>query len=240
MKKTTNILLSLLAAGLMLTSCEDKQDLKVAAPLDNHDHQSGTVWETTDPSVIKAIDDEISKNQAGGRVAAVQVYRGFRIETNAQTPADILALIKGEIDQMYISGLKSSTLTKMDDVSSIYIAPTGTRGLYYSNGRVVINDYATYRSVKRSTSGVVPHELTHYYHDRHLPSGFNNATVTSNYNNAVSTGIYPSSAYVMRNRFEYLATSAEAYFSGTSRDPFDRATVTRKDPRNASFISTNF
>jgi hypothetical protein len=238
MKKTIKLVALLFVAGIFAVSCNNESNAveetstQAVSAIDN--------WETTNPTVIASINAEIELKAKTGKLAAAQVYRNFRLETDSQTPADVIALIKSEIDQMYTSGLKTTTLAKMDDVTSIYLASSASRGLYYSNGRVVINDYATYRSVKQSVSGVVPHELTHYYHDRFISGGFNNSTVISSYNSAKSRRIYPSSAYVLSNNVEYLGTSAEAYFAGTSRDPYNRATVTQKDPQLTAFINANF
>ncbi len=238
MKKTTKLVSTLFVLGILAVSCNDEASLpeKVEA----QELAQSKDWETTDPIVIAAIDAEIALKNKTGKAAAVQLYRNFRLETDAQTPADVIALIKKEIDQMYSSGIKTTTLSKMDDVVSIYLASSASRGLYYSNSRVVINDYATYRSVKQSVSGVVPHELTHYYHDRYLSGGLNNTSVSTLYNSARTRRIYPSSAYVLSNKVEYLGTSVEAYFAGTNRDPYNRANVIQKDPQLSAFINTNF
>jgi hypothetical protein len=238
MKKTIKLMAGLLVTAVFAVSCNNESNpteetnTQAVSGIDN--------WETTNPEIIASINAEIELKRKTGKTAAVQLYRNFRLETDSQTPADVIALIKGEIDQMYSSGLKTTTLAKMDDVTSIYLASSASRGLYYSNSRVVINDYATYRSVKQSVSGVVPHELTHYYHDRFISGGFNNSAVIAAYNSAKSRRIYPSTAYVLSNNVEYLGTSAEAFFAGTSRDPYNRATVTQKDPQLTAFINANF
>jgi hypothetical protein len=240
MKKTIKLLSVVFAMGIFMTSCEkDVEQVGTATP----EPAAQTItddWETTDPTVINSINNKIEENLKSGKLST-QVYRNFRLQVDGRTPQDIIALIKKEIDQMYVSGLKTSTLSKMDDVRAIYLANTGEDvGLYYYNSLVVINDYATFRRVKQSASGVVPHELTHYYHDRFISGGFGNSTVRSLHASAKSRRAYPASAYVLRNSAEYLATSAEAYFSGTSRDPYNRATVGQKDPNLRNFISTNF
>ena len=238
MKKTIKLVAVLFFAGFFAVSCNNESDSE--KKIDEQAVSLVENWETTNPEIIASINAEIELKKVTGKMAAVQLYRNFRLETDSQTPADVIALIKSEIDQMYTSGLKTTTLAKMDDITSIYLASSASRGLYYSNSRVVINDYATYRSVKQSVSGVVPHELTHYYHDRFISGGFNNSTVIASYNSAKSRRIYPSSAYVLSNNVEYLGTSAEAYFAGTSRDPYNRANVTQKDPQLTTFINANF
>ncbi|WP_445712361.1 hypothetical protein [Flavobacterium sp.] len=235
MKKNLKLLSLALVAALYFTSCENDSNTK---PVEQSADLENT-WETHDPNLIAKIDAEIDEKIATSK-ASTTIYRNFRLIVDANTPSDIIALAKQEIDQMYASGMKATTLAKMDNVTGIYLAPTGSRGMYYSNGRVVINDYTTYRRVKQSTSGVVPHELTHYYHDRHLSGGFGNSTVNSLYNNARANRIYPSSAYVLSNRVEYLGTSVEAYFSGTSRPPYNRNYLSQQDPNLRNFINANF
>jgi hypothetical protein len=239
MKKAIKLLSVLFVTGIFMTGCDKNEAVESAAPEVNNQVVSED-WETTDLTKITSINNKIEERLKSGKIST-QVYRNFRLQVDGQTPSDIIALIKKEIDQMYVSGLKTTTLAKMDDVRAIYLANTGEDvGLYYYNSLVVINDYATFRRVKQSTSGVTPHELTHYYHDRHIPGSFGNSTVRSLHASAKSKRIYPSTAYVLRNQAEYLATSSEAFFSGTSRDPFNRANVSQKDPNLKNFINANF
>lgn len=235
MNKNLRLLSLALVAALYFTSCEKDSE----TPLESQATNPENTWETHDPNLIAKIDAEIDEKIATSK-ASTTVYRNFRLIVDGNTPSDIIGFAKQEIDQMYASGMKSATIAKMDDVSAIYLAPTASRGMYYSNGRVVINDYTAYRNVKRATVSVVTHELAHYYHDRHLPGGFGNSTVNNLYNNARANRIYPSSAYVLSNRVEYLGTSVEAYFSGTSRPPYDRNYLSQQDPNLRNFINANF
>jgi hypothetical protein len=236
MKRPIKLLSVLFVATIFVVSCQKDEPVDLPQETTNQSID----WETVDPEIIKSINKEIDLKAKNGLSKAPQLYRNFRLEIDSNTPSDVVALIKKEIDQMYSNlELKRSTIAKMDDVPVIYLAPTTSRGMYY-DGRVVINDYNLFRRVKQSKSSVVFHELTHYYHDVHLPNGDNNATVRSLHSSAKSRRIYPSSAYVLSNRFEYLATSSEAYYSGTSRDPFNKANVSQKDPGLKTFLNANF
>ncbi|MDI9310627.1 MAG: hypothetical protein QM535_10455 [Limnohabitans sp.] len=234
MKTNLKVLTLALISAMFMASCETEK-----ANITPEQEPKATDWETNDAKLISEINSEIQSKVSQSK-ATISVYRNFKLYVDASTPSDIISLAKGEIDQMYVSGLKSTTLTKMSYVNGIYLAPTTSRGMYYTGGWVVINDYTTYRTVKQSTSSVVEHELTHYYHDKHLPSGFNNTTVASLFTSARNNAIYPLSSYVLSNRNEYLATSSEAYFSGTSRQPYNRTNVTTKDPNLKTFLVNNF
>jgi hypothetical protein len=242
MKKPIKLLTTLLVLGLFTVSCEKDNEPVETTPVKVNQTVTTDIedWETNDPNVINSINDQIEKRLRSSK-ASTLVYRNFKLMVDNNTPDDIISLIKEEIDQLYTSEFKSTTISKMDNVRGIYLASTGENvGLYYSNSLVVINDYSTFRRVKRSTSNVVGHELTHYYHSNHLPNGRNNANVRSLHNSAVSKRIYPARDYVLSNRFEYLATSAEAYYFGTSRNPFDKSNVTIKDPNLKTFFNQNF
>ncbi len=236
MKKSVKLLSVLFVTTILMMSCEKDEPANLPQEATNQSID----WETVDPQVINSINSEIDLKLKNGKLKAPELYRNFKLQIDSNTPSDVIALIKKEIDQMYSNlELKRTTIAKMDDVPVIYLAPTTSRGLYY-DGRVVINDYDVYRRVKQSVSSVVFHELTHYYHDVHLPNGDNNATVRSLHSSARSKRIYPSSSYVLSNRFEYLATSSEAYYSGTSRPPFDKANLSQKDPGLKTFLNANF
>lgn len=234
MKSNFKVLTLALISALFVVSCETEK-----ANITPEQEPKSKDWETNDAKLIFEINSEIQSKVSNSK-ATISVYRNFKLYVDTSTPSDVISLAKGEIDQMYISGLKSTTLTKMSYVKGIYLAPTTSRGMYYSGGWVVINDYTTYRTVKQSTSNVVEHELTHYYHDKHLPNGFSNTTVASLYTSARNNAIYPLSSYVLSNRNEYLATSSEAYFSGTSRQPYNRTNVSTKDPNLKIFFVNNF
>jgi hypothetical protein len=242
MKKPIKLLTTLLFVSLFTVSCEKNNEQIETTPVTTNQTVTPAIgdWETNDPKVINSINDQIERKLRSSKATSL-IYRNFKLMVDNSTPDDIIALIKKEIDQLYTSEFKSTTISKMDNVRGIYLAKTGEDvGLYYSNSLVVINDYSTFRRVKRSTSNVVGHELAHYYHDNHLPNGENNANVRSLHRNAVSKRIYPARDYVLSNRFEYLATSAEAYYFGTSRNPFDKSNVTKKDPNLKTFFTTNF
>jgi hypothetical protein len=234
--KKVQLLTVIFTVTIFITSCEKDNTNDFV----EEENNQSINWETTNPDIIASINKEIESKVKNNKVQ-VETYRNFRLQVDNNTPRDVIDLIKKEIDQIYsASGLKRSTISKMDNVRSIHLAPTGQQGMYYSRNRIVINDYNTFRRVKRNASNVVFHELTHYYHDSHLPGGFGNREVSNNYNNASSGRIYPRGSYVLRNRVEYLGTSAEAYFSGTNRQPYNRATVRRKDSKLASFLDNNF
>ncbi|WP_160111974.1 hypothetical protein [Aquimarina sp. AU58] len=233
--KRVKLLSVALILAIFMTNCEKDN----ANDFVQEENSQSINWETTDPDVIRSISEEIESSIKSKRLQ-VEVYRNFRLYVDQNTPRDIINIAKGEIDQVYSVGLKSTTVRRMNNVRSIHLAPTGQTGLFYYNRRIVINDYDTYRRVARGEGNVAFHELVHYYHDVYIPGGFRNRQLTNLYYNARSRNIYPRQAYVMSNVVEYLGVSAEAYFTGTGREPYNRARVNRLDPDLAAYISNNF
>ncbi|OEK08170.1 hypothetical protein A8C32_01530 [Flavivirga aquatica] len=220
--KTIKLLTLLMIATIFTISCDKDENL-----LDENVEQKVTSLEETDLSIT-------SKDQK---------YRNFKLITDNKTPANAISYVKQRIDQLYASGLKNSSITKMTKVKSIYLATDiGFRDLLYEpfNQRVVMNDYNQFVKDNRNINFVI-HELAHFYEHKHLSQKQKN-TLKALMANARKKKIYPNSAKVMQGRSEYLATSVEAYFAkgSTKRHPFNRKTIQQKDPQMAQFIKANF
>jgi hypothetical protein len=238
-RKTTLMVLSI---TLLMVSCKKSNNsFETNEPNIEASSHTEADWETTDPEVMRAIMAEVNENRANGR-AATETYRNFKLETNSGTPADIIAIVKKEIDTIYLAGLRTATIEKMDNVAVIYLASGKRKGLMYDPGSntVVINDYESIRTIKKNATSITLHELTHFFHDEYIPGGFSNTTNNNNFMAARQNKIYAADSYVLKNSGEYLATSTEAYFTGTSREPYTKARVTSKDPNTATFIKDNF
>ncbi len=90
----------------------------------------------------------------------------------------------------------------------------------------------------------VLHELAHAYHDKVVPSGYQNSDILGAYQKAKASGSYdavkrwtgeklvdkPAKAYAMNNQMEYFAESTESYFARNDFEPFDRNELRSKDP----------
>ena len=100
-----------------------------------------------------------------------------------------------------------------------------------------------------STSGVMVHELSHAYHHRMLPDGYDNKEVKDCYEAAMKEGLYDlvrvhgvqgptSKAYAASNCMEYFAELSTAFLGGTNEKeeynkwfPFNRKQIKEHDPR---------
>lgn len=233
-----------LAASLLFLSSCKKNEIEAAAPaaLPETAQQQGIFEEdhiTMTPERQRQVD-EFNRYLENNR--AIVLYRGFRVNWGANVPADIQALVKADIDRIFTSGVTNTTITRMQG-AIINVFDGGAGGnLFYTNGQVYITSYPAYRSTQaQSPKGpVIFHELIHYYHDRILSGGFNNATVNNLYTSAYNRPAYSRSDYVLRNRIEYLATSAEAYFPTTFRVPFNPTYLNQRDPNCGNFLRTTF
>ncbi|MBL7728817.1 MAG: hypothetical protein JNM68_14070 [Dinghuibacter sp.] len=230
-----------LFAGMMLVSCKkDAEFVEEEAQIE----QKPGIFEGDHTTLTPEREREIAEFENYRRTGLVldEVYRGFTINWGANVPADIVTLIKADVDRVFTSGVTSTTITRMQG-APINVFDGGTSGnLYYTGGQVYITSYSQYRSVQSQTPAgpVIFHELIHYYHDRHITGGFNNTTVNNLYNNAKRKKAYPRTAYVLTNNREYLATSSEGYFPTTFRIPYTPAYVTQQDPDCATYLAANF
>jgi hypothetical protein len=86
---------------------------------------------------------------------------------------------------------------------------------------------------------LVIHELTHAFHDKLLPDGWDNATLLDAYQKAVDSHRYEQVAYVkggvgrayaLTNATEYFAELSEAYFWRNDYYPFVRWDIEEHDP----------
>lgn len=87
------------------------------------------------------------------------------------------------------------------------------------------------------------HELSHAYHDRFLPDGFENAEIKAAYERAKTEGLYDKvdrwagkgrpytheRAYAMTNPMEFFAELSEAFFARNDFYPFTREELKQHD-----------
>ncbi len=238
--KIKNLSTLLVASCLLVVSCKKNgvKDVEQPSATETFITEGCTVMTPDRQEEVERINNYLQNNVGNQRIEA---YRGFNVNYGTNVPADIVTLIKADIDKVFTSGVKSDVITKMQ-TSTINVFDGGAGGgLYYTGRNVYITSFSQYRDVQsKSPKGpVIFHELIHFYHDKYLPNGFNNSTIGNLYANAVSTKAYASSDYVLRNKVEYLATSSEGYFPTTFRVPFTPANVTAKDPQMASWLVAN-
>lgn len=233
-----NSVLALFLTVSIFTSCrkEDQQSPEQPAtqPVQEmEDHLTIT------PERQKVIDyfNQNNPNGKGNAELKTKAYRNFNVVYTANVPQDIVRLVELEIDQLYTTSTTAATRTKMTG-ARINVGSGG--GLFYTGGQVYIGDFNTLRQVHNGAGNVIFHELFHYLHDRHVSGGFNNSTINSYYLSARQRQAYPAGSYVLYNKAEYFATSSEGYYTGTSRPPYNAATVTSRDPNLANYLTTNF
>jgi hypothetical protein len=86
---------------------------------------------------------------------------------------------------------------------------------------------------------MVLHELSHAYHHKFLPGGFENSELKAAYQNALKSKGYDSvlkiahteeKAYATTNSMEYFAETTEAFFGTNDFFPFVRSELRRHDP----------
>jgi hypothetical protein len=86
---------------------------------------------------------------------------------------------------------------------------------------------------------MVLHELSHAFHHKFLPHGFENSDLKAAYQKALKTGRYESvlkiahteeKAYALNNPQEYFAEATEAFFGTNDFYPFVRSELRRHDP----------
>ncbi|PSL43837.1 hypothetical protein CLV51_107148 [Chitinophaga niastensis] len=239
-----NSTLALLLTIVTITSCKKENlETRPVAPEKPVVTQAVEDHLTITPERQKVIDffnrNKNARGDASGAVAAAS-YRSFTINYSGSVPNDIKALVNGEIDQLYTTGITSTTKSHMTGAPiNVYSSP-GSGDLFYTNGNVYIVNFATYRSVHTGPGNVIFHELFHYLHDRWVSGGFNNSTIYNLYSNAYYSGVYSPGDYVMTNQAEYLAVSSEANYCNTNRPPYDAATLSSLDPDCRNYLITNF
>ena len=86
---------------------------------------------------------------------------------------------------------------------------------------------------------MVLHEMSHAYHHKFLPRGFENPELKAAHQNALSSGSYDSvlkiahtheKAYALNNPQEYFAEASEAFFGTNDFYPFVRSELKVSDP----------
>ncbi len=114
--------------------------------------------------------------------------------------------------------------------------PTMTKGIEFSNIRI-------FAAETRRMPNFALHELAHAYHNRGLPSGFDNPQIKAAYEQAKTSGKYDRTerwhgngkpntferAYALTTPQEYFAETTEAYFSRNDFFPFNRVELKRHD-----------
>lgn len=92
---------------------------------------------------------------------------------------------------------------------------------------------------------MVLHELSHAFHHKFLPRGFENAELKAAYENAVKSKRYESvlkiadteeKAYATTNPQEYFAEASEAFFGTNDFFPFVRSELRRHDPAGYELV----
>ena len=92
---------------------------------------------------------------------------------------------------------------------------------------------------------MVMHELTHAFHHKFLPRGFDNAELAAAYQNALKSKRYNSvlkiahteeKAYALNNPQEYFAEASEAFFGTNDFYPFVRSELRLHDPEGYALV----
>jgi hypothetical protein len=241
-KQTFRLGLALtVSAALFFTSCRksdavstpEQTPVQALAPQELEDHTTMTPERT---AIVEAFERT-------PRTEAITIYRGFKINYVGNVAATVKTRMNSQIDFIYTSGVKAATITKMQGTTINCGVIAGVQAnLFYSGGQVYITDLNAFMYYTGLGGPVIFHECMHYIHDRHTPSGFNNATVNNYYVSAYNRVAYPRTEYVLRNRVEYLATTSEAWFNPgqTFRVPFNRAYVTPRDGQFGNWLSTSY
>jgi hypothetical protein len=97
--------------------------------------------------------------------------------------------------------------------------------------------------------GLMLHELSHAYHHRMLPDGYDNKEILACYKQAMKEGLYDkvkvhgtqgpeAKAYACTNDKEYFAELSTAFLGGKDKNkeynkwfPFNRSQLQKHDPR---------
>jgi hypothetical protein len=85
------------------------------------------------------------------------------------------------------------------------------------------------------------HELMHAYHDQKLRDGYANADIRNLFQQAKTSGQFPSNAYMLSNPVEYFAMVASVYLYGSAaRDPFTPQALQQKQPDCYRWLEKEF
>ncbi|WP_035600467.1 hypothetical protein [Haloferula sp. BvORR071] len=96
---------------------------------------------------------------------------------------------------------------------------------------------------------MILHELSHAWHHRSLPQGYDNpevlaafqqAQASDKYEKVRRTGAKEQRHYGMNNAMEYFAECSEAYFGRNDFQPFDRAELKEFDPSGFAMIEKSW
>jgi len=116
---------------------------------------------------------------------------------------------------------------------------------------VEFTDVKNFEAESRRMPNFTLHELAHAYHDRVLPSGFNNEEIKAAFARAQARKSYEKverwfgngrsntfeRSYAMTNPQEYFAEATEAYFSRNDFFPFTRDELKRHDPELEQLVA---
>lgn len=118
--------------------------------------------------------------------------------------------------------------------------PAMAKGIEIANG-------ANFVSWTYEQPWMVLHELSHAYHDRFLPKGFDNPQVKAAYEAAMKSKRYESvlhwngektKHYACNNQMEFFAEASEAYFGKNDFFPFVNAELKTFDPDTYTVLAT--
>jgi hypothetical protein len=177
------------------------------------------------------------------RLTINAVYRGFTIKYVGKVSPDIMNVMKRQIDFIFVSGVKASTIANMQTtIINCGIIPGLQPNLFYNNGQVYITDLNAFAYYNNIGGPVIFHECMHYMHDRFTVNSFGNPTIDNYYNIAVVRDFYLPTDYVMFNSAEYFATTSEAWFNPgqTFRVPYNRAYINRRDAQFGNWLELSY
>lgn len=182
------------------------------------------------------------------------------LETDQELTESAVELLRQQLDEI-IRVVPPTAVTKLQKVP-LYFSPEypGKKataefhpdaGWLRANGRdpamakgVEFSNIRIFAAETRRMPNFALHELAHAYHNRVLPSGFDNPQIKAAYERAKTSGKYDRTepwhgngkpntferAYAMTTPQEYFAEMSEAYFSRNDFFPFNRDELKRHDP----------
>ncbi|MEP9361271.1 hypothetical protein [Sphingomonas sp. KR3-1] len=105
----------------------------------------------------------------------------------------------------------------------------GPRGVFFA------------RETQPPENPVLLHELIHRWQLLKMPGGQQNPDVLRFYAEAKASGLWPETAYMLKNPFEFFAMTASVVLHGVAaRPPFRRENVKAKAPALYAFIVKTF
>jgi hypothetical protein len=188
----------------------------------------------------------------------VHVSKSLRA-TNAQATARALELLEAQLGEI-VRNVPPAAVAQLREVP-LWISPeypgVNPRAEYHPSAiwlrehdrnpamanAVEFTNVRIFEAETRRMPNFTLHELAHAYHNRVLPSGFENKQIKAAYEKAKTGGKYDhveqrfgdghtavGRAYAMSNPQEYFAESTEALFSTNDFFPFVREDLRRHDP----------